>query len=275
MKNYNTLTRIKILSIFITLITLASCKNEPPITEVYVAEVGSVKLTQNELEKHLGSNIGISKYKDEFIRDWVEKEMLAQISMEKHLLNKNNFNRVIETSKQELAAAIAIADYLKVNPIEIIDNELKKYFEKNKDDYNFSDDAYILNLVAFGNEESAIRFRNNAILGGWKDAVSKLVEEDELLENRKEKIFKLSEIQSRRISRVLQKLYNDEISLVIETELNNFVVVQQIDKISKNSIPNFKYVKNDVRKSFLILKQKELIRNYLDSLLTQKQIKIY
>ncbi len=73
----------------------------------------------------------------------------------------------------------------------------------------------------------------------------------------------------------MQKLLNGEISLVIETELNNFVVVQQIDKINQNSIPNFKYVKNDVYKSFLMLKQREIIRNYLDSLLTQKNIKIY
>ena len=245
------------------------------MNEVYVAEVGNSKLTEKELKKYLGSNLGITKYRDEFIRDWIEKEILAQISREKHLLNQNNFNRVIESSKRELAAAIAIADYLKANPIEILDDELKKYFEINEDDYNFPDDAYILNLVAFGNKESAIRFRNNAIVGGWENAVGKLVEEDELLENRKDRIFKLSEIQSRRISRVLQKLYDDEISLVIETELNNFVVVQQIDKISKNSIPNFKYVKNDVYKSFLILKQKELIRNFLDSLITQKQIKIY
>ncbi|MCW8849522.1 MAG: peptidylprolyl isomerase [Melioribacteraceae bacterium] len=182
---------------------------------------------------------------------------------------------MLESSKRELAAAIAIADYLKSYPIEISEDELKEYFEVNEEDYNFSDEAYILNLVSFSNEESAIRFRNNAIIDGWEKAVSKLVEEDELLESKQDKIFKLSEIQSRRISRVLQKLFNGEISLVIETELNNFVVVQQIDKINQNSIPNFKYVKNDVYKSFLILKQKEIVRNYLDSLLTQKNIKIY
>ena len=85
----------------------------------------------------------------------------------------------------------------------------------------------------------------------------------------------MSEIQSKPIIRVLKKLYNSEISLVIETELNNFVVVQQIEKISKDSLPQFKYVKNNVKKSFIMLKQRELIRNYLDSLLTQKNIKIY
>lgn len=201
--------------------------------------------------------------------------MLAQISIENDLLNQNNFNRVIESSKRELAAAIAIANYLKSYSVEISEVELKEYFEMNEEDYNFSDEAYILNLVSFSNEESAIRFRNNAIIAGWDKAVGQLVEDDELLESKQDKIFKLSEIQSRRISRVLQKLFNGEISLVIETELNNFVVVQQIDKIDQNSIPNFKYVKNDVYKSFLILKQKEIIRNYLDSLLTQKNIKIY
>lgn len=275
MRNYKTLTKNKILIIIILLLAVTSCKSEIPVKEVYIAEVGNTKLTQKELEKHLGSNVGITKYKDEFVRDWVEKEILAQISIENKLLTENNYTRIIENSKRELAAAIAVADFLKSYKIEISDAELKEYFNVNEEDYNFSDDAYILNLVSFSNEESAIRFRNNAIIDGWEKAVERLVEDDELLESKQDKIFKLSEIQSRRISRVLQKLYNDEISLVIETELNNFVVVQQIDKINQNSIPNFKYVKNDVYKSFLILKQKEIIRNYLDSLLTQKNIKIY
>jgi hypothetical protein len=275
MRNYKTLTKIKILTIILLLFAVTSCKSEKPVKEVYIAEVGNSKLTQKELEKHLGSNVGITKYKDEFVRDWVEKEILAQISIENKLLTENNYTRIIENSKRELGASIAVADYLKSYKIEISEAELKEYFNVNEEDYNFSDDAYILNLVSFSNEESAIRFRNNAIIDGWDKAVDRLVEDDELLESKQDKIFKLSEIQSRRISRVLQKLFNSEISLVIETELNNFVVVQQIDKINQNSIPNFKYVKNDVYKSFLILKQKEIIRNYLDSLLTQKNIKIY
>lgn len=223
----------------------------------------------------MGSKVGNNKFKEEFVRNWIEKEILAQISVEKKLLRHDNFDAIIESSKKELSASIAIQDYLNLNPINFTEGELKDYFKRNLEDFTFSDDTYILNLVSFGNEESAILFRDDAITNGWKNSIKNVDTYDAVIENVQNKTFKLSEIQSKPIIRVLKKLYNNEISLVIETELNNFVVVQQIEKISKNDQPQFKYVKKNVQKSFIMLKQRELIRNYLDSLLTKKNIKIY
>lgn len=275
MRNQKTHIKTKISKIILViLVTLTACTSKQPTKEVYVAEVGNTKLTQKEIEKHLGSNVRITKYKEEFVHDWVEKEILSQISEEKKLLNYENFDAIIKSSRKELSASIAIQDYLRLNPIKFTDEELKDYFNINVEDYNYSDDTYILNYVSFKNEESAILFRDDAITNGWESAI-KNSNSDEILEGEQNKTFKLSEIQSKPIIRVLKKLYNSEISLVIETELNNFVVVQQIEKISKDSLPQFKYVKNNVKKSFIMLKQRELIRNYLDSLLTQKNIKIY
>lgn len=223
----------------------------------------------------MGSKVGNNKFKEEFVRNWVENEILAQISVEKKLLNSDNFDSIIELSKKELSASIAIQDYLKSNPINFSEDELKDYFKLNLEDFTFSDDTYILNLVSFNNEESAILFRDDAITNGWQNTIKDIDTSDALIESVQNKTFKLSEIQSKPIIRVLKKLYNNEISLVIETELNNFVVVQQIEKINKNALPQFKYVVKNVQKSFIMLKQRELIRNYLDSLLTQKNIKIY
>ncbi len=77
----------------------------------------------------------------------------------------------MRTLKENWLQQLQWLTYLKSYKIEISDDELKEYFNVNEEDYNFSDDAYILNLVSFSNEESAIRFRNNAIIDGWEKAV--------------------------------------------------------------------------------------------------------
>lgn len=276
MRNQKTHSKTKYYLILLTvLFSVIACQKKTEQKEVYVAEVGDSKLSQSKIDTVLGNRGKISKYKDEFVRDWIETEILNQISTENDLLNKSNYDNILIESGKELSAAIAIDNYLKSHPIKYNDAELNKYFNQNKDDYNFLHDAFILNLVEFSDEENAIAFRNFAIANGWQKSFQKFRNDDSILDNFQNEVFKLSEIQSRRTIRVLQKLFPKEISLVVNTELNTFVVVQQIEKINKNTTPKFKFVKENVRKSYIVLKQREQIRNYLDSLIIQKKVKIY
>ncbi len=276
MKNWNKHIKTNyFFLLFSILLILTGCEESKQPEEVYVAEVGNVKLSQSELERELGNNLNVSKYRDEYIRDWIETEILFQISKENNLLNNSNYENIIKNSQKELAASIAINDLLSSNPLIIEENELEQYFYKNRSDYNFSYDSYILNYAEFSSEESAINFRDNAIVNGWQKSIQSFLDNTTLIFNSENRLYKLSEIQSERTLRVLKKLYKDEISFVINTELNNFVVVQQIDEIAKNSVPKFQYVKENVRSSLLVLKQREQIRLLLDSLINQKNVKIY
>lgn len=276
MKNWK--THIKTNNIHLLLVTifvLVGCQDKKEPVEIYVAEVGNIKLSQSELERDLGNNMNLAKYREEYIRDWIETEILFQISTENNLLNNNNYQKIIKNSQKELAASIAINNYLNSNPVSIGEKELRKYFDENKSDYNLSYDSYILNYAEFSSEESAINFRDNAIENGWDKAIQSFVNDSTLVINSENRLYKLSEIQSERTLRVLKKLFKNEISFVINTELNNFVVVQQLDEIVKNSTPKFQYVKENVRNSMLVLKQREQVRLLLDSLINQKNVKIY
>ncbi len=223
----------------------------------------------------MGSNVGLLKYRSEIIREWVETEVLRQVSIEKKLLNNDNFVKIIETSKKELAASIAIQNYLDSNPIKIAEKDLISFYNNNKKDFHFSNDAFVVNLASFSNEKNAIAFREKAIKNGWNEAIAFWKTDTSVITILQENILKLSGIQSKRILRVLKRLYKKEISLVIRTELNNFVVVQQIDRINKNTVPKFKYIKDNIKESYLVLKQQEMIKKYLDSLIAKKKVKIY
>lgn len=218
---------------------------------------------------------GNTKRKDEFVRDWIENEVLYQVSLEKKLLKKNKVDKILENTEKEIAASLVIEDFLKSNDVDFSNTELESYFQKNKEDYSLTNDAYILNYIAFNDEESAIVFRNKALSSDWEAALDEFKENKFIIKNNKNSLFYLYNIQSPKLIRVIRRLYNNEISLIVKTELNHFVVVQLIEKIDKNQIPKFEYLRDKIKENYTRTKQKEFVKQYLDSLFAVKKIKIY
>ena len=164
---------------------------------------------------------------------------------------------------------------MKGQKVQIDDQLLNNYFKKNKDDYIFLEDAFVINMASFNSESSAIRFRNSVINQGWKES-AKLISSDTALTNiQTEQTLKRSQLQSKLVNRALDKLFNGEVTLVLKTELNNFVIVQLIDKIPENTIPKYKYIKDNVLISYNYFRKREMVRSFIDSLISQKNIRIY
>lgn len=276
MRNWKKHIIISLTLVFVfSMVMLTNCAKHEEKKEILVAEVGDSKLTETELNKQLGQLKNNRRYRDEVIRDWVETEVLFQVSENKKLLTSDNYVNIIEDTKKELAASIAINYYLEYHHVQYSENDLKAFFNNNKEDFNFIHDSYVLNFASFSSERSAIKFRDNVINDGWNSAIVKFNSDLSLIEKYQNKLFRLSEIQSKRIQRILQKLKSNEVSLVIKTELNSFVVVQQIDLILKNTVPQYKYVKESVKNSFLANKSREQINYYVDSLINNMNVKIY
>ncbi len=263
------------LLISIVFFILVSCEKNDIKNEVVIAQVGNSKLNEKELDSFLSDNMDVTKYKEEFVKNWIETEVLNQVAVEQNLLNQDNYYKVLSNTKKELAAVIAIREFLKKKKINFSNEELLSFFKKTKNDYKNSSKIYVVNIISFNNEAKAINFRNKGIQIGWDKAVNLFKNDSSVIEIGINKVYQDFHIQSKVLSRILKGQYLNEISPVIKTELNNFVVVQQIDKIDKNSIPKFKYLKDKVRERYLMLKQKELVRFFIDSLITEKKVKIY
>ena len=269
---------IKQIKNVITLLLLFSfllgCKKDEKVKEIVVAKVGNITLTEKQLNNYLKDNNNGVEFRDEFIRQWIETEILYQIAEKKGLLNNTKFKNIMKQSKRKLAASFAIKDYIKQNNYQYNENEILEYYKKNKDNFCLSTDAYILNYISFISEEDAINFRNKAIAKGWAEAEKEVVNNN-IVNGYRDKLIKDFQIPSKKILRVLKEQYKNEISLVIKTELNNFVVVQQKEKIKKNEVPKFKYIKKEVEAMYTASKNKELVRNYINKLISEKQVKIY
>lgn len=255
-------------------ISFISCNDEIKHEEKIIAQVGKSKLTEEQLELSL-KRIGNGKFRDEFIREWVSNEVLLQEASKHNLLKDDNFTSVLNETRQQLAASLAINNYLRMVKINLKDSELKEFFETNKDEYIFPVDIYIINKVLFDDLDNAIAFRKVAIFDDWKSAENNFKDNEAILNISSKRLVKLSDIQSKRTIRIIKLLGRNEISPVIETEHNNFAIVQLIDKIEKGKVPKYDFIKSRVIDTYLQIKQRELIKEYVDSLLANSNVKIY
>ena len=48
-----------------------------------------------------------------------------------------------------------------------------------------------------------------------------------------------------------------------------------IDKIDPSTVPQFDYVKDEVKENYIVYTQREMIQNFLDSLIVEKKVKVY
>lgn len=271
MMNCKKLLRI---SIFFALLTFISCKSKNEKRETIIAQVGDSKLTETEVDSLLMGKKS-HKIKEEVVNNWIETEVLYQVAIDKKLLTSDNFQNIIQNSERELAASISINSYLENHPVKYNYQDLREFYLSKKNDFSLSTNAYILNYASFKTEESAINYRNDAIENKWENSINHYKNNSDLIEQHSDKIYKPSQIQSEKLLRVLTELYKGEISLVIPTELNNYVVVQMIDKIEPNTVPRFEYIKDQIRENYIVYTQREMIRNFLDSLIVEKKVKVY
>ncbi|NMB81872.1 MAG: hypothetical protein GYA14_08645, partial [Ignavibacteria bacterium] len=157
--------------IVISILTFISCSDENKSSK-HLVKVGESVLTEENLKNSLGEFQNQVKFSEEFITDWIEKEVLFKEAKDNGILDSEEFNRILEKSKKELAAALIIRKYLDENKYEPTIDELKNFYDKYKQDFTFVEDNYKINRAYFKNSESAIRFRKLLIESDWKKTLN-------------------------------------------------------------------------------------------------------
>lgn len=93
-------------SLFVLLATsfiFINCSGEDKETKE-VVRINDAVLTEDEIVHSLDSKEYSNKYKEQFINEWIEREILFQKALDDGILNDKEFNYILERSKKELAA---------------------------------------------------------------------------------------------------------------------------------------------------------------------------
>ncbi len=275
MMNYQKLLREKRNSIAIIsfLILLVSCEKKE-IKEEYVARVNDAVLTESQLDSLLIDERFEKKFREEVIRNWVESEVILQQAIELEFDKEEEYKKLIELAKRQIAVAYLINKVIKNTPIEYNNYEVEKYFSNNRKDYVLRDDAYSLNIVVFSDSEVAFNFRKEALKTNWNYALSIFEDEESLIKSISKKFYYDYEIQPVKRLRVIKHQKIGEISIALEEEPGKFAVVQVLDRFRKNQIPRFEFIEDLVIERYLVEKKQELFHNYMDDLYSKYDVEI-
>lgn len=272
MMNLKKLSKNSLLVPFLISLIFLSCSKEEK-NEKNIAKVNDAVLTEDMLNSMMNDSKNKAKLKDEIINQWIEDEVLFQEAEKEGITNEKEFQKILERSKKNLAISFLIKKYLDKNEIQIKDEELKKYYDENKNEFVLNDELYYLRIAKFENYESAIEFRKKLIETNWNIANNYIKTKTDKYQTKEDLIYK-KDLQPIQVVRIVNTMEINEISSIIDISNNEFIIINLMNKYSENTIPPFEAVKNLVKEKLTILKQKELIHNYLTELLSEHNLEI-
>lgn len=258
---------------FVLSIGLTACTEEK-IDLRTVARVGSSMLTEAEVQAALQSKSGNQKYREEYIRRWVESELLYQEAVKEKIIQDPEFEKILIESRKSLAGGMLLSGVLKEEEPEIEESELEEYFEKKKDEFKITSKAYVLNWVCFNNKESVEDFRHRLLSSDWNE-VLRNYPNDYIVESASGKFTYYYDINLPSVKRLLESIRLGDISVIIPEQPDKYWIFQIIRKYNLNDIPLFEDVKAEVEQRLRIIKEKQLYKNFIDELYSKYEVKIY
>lgn len=259
--------------VFAWLLALSACSetNKP---EEFAARVNDSFLTESELENKLADNRYSTKHREELIRDWIENEILFQEAESEAVLDDTLYKQIIYETQKKLAAALLVKKFFEENSVKISEGEIFQYYEEHREEFKFNTDVYVYNIIRFSDELKAIDFRNTLIETDWNKAGNAFSEDSSILFKSSGVLKHDYELNPPVVAKILKYLNENEVSIIFETEPGIYNVAQLIQKIDKNKIPPFRFVRKIVADRLSILKKHEMYKDYMDDLYSKYNVVI-
>jgi hypothetical protein len=260
--------------VFIAASLFYGCGKENP-QQNFVARVNNSYLTKEDLAKMIDTSNASNFYKNEVIRNWINKQVMYQEALKKGLLKESEFNRLIENSKMELAASMLIQKYYDDEKITSEPEELEDFYNQHQDSFKRFYDSYLINRTDFNDEDKAIRFRSIVQESNWDKAMNVFKSDSSIVNSGTNELLYDYEIHPVQLLRIISGLNPGEVSIVVNIEpKNGYSVVQEIQKFDKDSIPPFQLIKPLVEQRYITQKKEDLIKSYIKELYSNNEIEI-
>lgn len=267
------INKIKLFVVLLSVFLLAGCEQEQQKTE-YVARVNDSYLTAEELATMIDTGTANNTYRNETIRNWINRELLYQQAAREGILEEDNYKNILDNSAKELAGTLLLDQFSQSKTINVEQRDLMKYYEKNHDIFKCTDDSYFLNIIHFNNEDRAIEFRSLLLESDWQKTLNVFHNDSTIIGYKSSSLVKEENIYPVELLRVVKRLYPHEISIVIRERPGYYTVAQVLGKYPGGSVLPFNVIKTDVRKRYIVEKRKTLIENYIKELYSDNEIEV-
>lgn len=255
------------------LFIFSGCSRDKKETE-YVARVNDSYLTKDELTAVSDGSGGQKFFKEEFIRNWINRELLYQQALKEGLLNEAKYLDLMKNSGKELAAVMMIEKMLSENLPVYKPEDVSKYFEQNPEIFKMKEKAYLINTAEFSDEDRAVMFRSAAVESDWNKALNFFNNDPSLKKQEMNKLLYQYDLQPLKLSRIINELYPGEISLIIPGEDGNFLVLELNSVLDEGTIPPYEIIKDEAEKRFIAAKKADILKSYYEDLYSSNEIDI-
>jgi hypothetical protein len=272
MISLNKLLRIRIFLYVLIAVIFFGCNKEPE-KKKYVARVNDSYLTEEELNE-VDSLFQHSSSRSEIIKRWVDKELLYQEAISKGLTDDDEFNRIINNSRRELASSMLLNKHLDDNLKKPSDVELQGFYDQHKNEFRTDENIYVFNSASFKNENSAIRFRTKLVEKNWEEVIENYAEDKSMVSYRSGAVLSDAEIYPIQMLNLIKELNSGEVSIVLEENSYKYSVIQLVQSFIKGTIPPLELVEDEVMVRFTSEKREEIFSKYLEELYSNNEIEI-
>ncbi len=241
----------------------------------FVARVNNSYLTREDLARIIDTNNVSNFYRNEIIRNWINKEVMFQEAMKQGIPKGSEFNRIIENSKRELAVSMLLQKYYEEQKISYEPHELEDYYNLHQAEFKRFYDTYLINRIVFNDEDKAVRFRAIVQESNWEKAMNVFKSDSSIISTTANELLYDYEIHPAILLRIVAGLNPGEVSILINIESDkNYSVVQELQKFVKDSIPPFQLIKSFIEKKFIAQKKEDLIKSYIKEVYSNNEIEI-
>ena len=258
--------------VLFTAVFLTGC-GEKPETKKYVARVNDSFLSQDDLDEKSDTSFKNNFYRNEIIRNWIDEELLYQEALNEGILENEEFKKIINNSGRKLAGALLIKKVSDQYEFAYGENDLEEFYKANLNEFRLKDEAFLLNIAEFTNEDKAIEFRTSVLQDEWENVVDSKRHES-VVNKQGNVMLSVKEIYPLPVRNIINELYPKELSIVINTDTSSYKIFQVIEKFSEGTIPPFKLIKEEVEKRFVSFEKQKFINEYIRKLYSENDIEV-
>lgn len=243
----------------------------------YIARVNNSYLFEKDLNVYHQT---FNQNKDEIINNWIDDELLYQEAMKKGLIDDDEFKSKLEIAKKQIAKSLLLKKYFsdkslgEDKQIDVNEDVLKDFFEKNKDAFRLKYKSFYLNQIVFNKEETALQFRNLVTSDNWEKTISSFNKNLNVESITNKRLFYDYELQNYFIFNVVNEIDENEITPILELGNNKYIIIQLLKKYNENDIPEYNVIQNEVKEFFIQIERKKLLEDYLQDLYTKNEVEI-
>lgn len=240
---------------------------EPQDDSPVVAQVGDATLTLQQLEQSIPSEYAGQVRRDHKISNvkrWIDQELLYQEALRQKLHRTKAIRSRLEKMKKELLCAELLSKApLNERQIQISDEMIRNYFEKNREQFVRDQDVYRFMQIVVNDYAQAATIRSRVSGDNFADlaAENSIVPLEDV---RSITYAKADEIPSAIVS-TLSSLTVGSTTAPIKTE-QGYHIVQLIDKQAQGSSCTIDEVRAQIVDRLTSTLQKQKTEEYLSSL---------